>query len=83
MRKIKDVLRLKYDAKLSCRQIAASCPMNIEFLRKNRHLFAPLPWIFVEIIFAVGSNSIRYYIAGSFLMLALVFYLALKPQAKK
>jgi len=56
--------------------------MNIEFLRKNRHLFVPLPWIFVAIIFAVGSNSIRYYIAGSFLMLALAFYLALKPKQK-
>lgn len=34
MRKIKDVLRLKYDAKLSCRQIAASLKLSVGVISK-------------------------------------------------
>lgn len=34
MRKIKDVLRLKYEAKLSCRQIAASMKLSVGVISK-------------------------------------------------
>jgi len=34
MRKVKDVLRLKYDAKLSCRQIAASLKLSVGVISK-------------------------------------------------
>ena len=34
MRKIKDVLRLKYEAKLSCRQIAASLKLSVGVISK-------------------------------------------------
>lgn len=34
MRKIKDVLRLKYEARLSCRQIAASLKLSVGAVSK-------------------------------------------------
>ena len=34
MRKIKDVLRLRYEAKLSCRQISASLKLSVEVISK-------------------------------------------------
>ena len=37
MRKIKDVLRLKYEAKLSCRQIAASLKLSVGVISKYTH----------------------------------------------
>ena len=46
MRKIKDVLRLKYEAKLSCRQIAASLKLSVGVISKyiNAAEVAGLSW---------------------------------------
>ena len=53
MRKVKEVLRLKFDVKLSNRQIAQSCSMCPQY---GWRIHAPLPPVLTELAVARGHR---------------------------